>query len=169
MKRILFLALFLAFSNVAKAEFMFDLSGGYLGRSTKSGDGSTMEGHLFVGMAVGSKGQLYLGPSFASTKDDVNGASTSEIGARLNYYLNADKTYKIMLSYSPAVTATVAGLECDASSLLVGLGYEFKMNSNVYLGTVLAYHKLDAEAKTGGTDLSYNILMPMVNVSLRFK
>ncbi|MBY0412611.1 MAG: hypothetical protein K2Q18_00525 [Bdellovibrionales bacterium] len=169
MRKILLLSVFL-FSSVANANILFDLSSGYFS-TTSSGDvaRSNMENHGFLGMSIGGKEQFYVGPNFTFAENDYNATSTTEIGARINYFFNTDKTYKLVLTWSPSVSGTVGSDEIDAWSFLAGLGYELKVNNNFYIGAIIMYHKVSAEKKSNKADVSFNSTTPMISISLRFK
>jgi hypothetical protein len=175
-----------AVTNTAKADFMLALNSGYYSNS----DGSTkftfsdMTNHLFIGASLGSKAQLYLGQNVSKkvTQYKTTGTdkiSTLELGPRINYYFNVDKTLLMILAWNPYAKGertTAAGATQDISgySFLVGLGYEIKMSRSLYLGTSIVYNALNIskyEVSNTSTEVSesYSSITPMINLSFRFR
>lgn len=170
----------------AHAGFLLGLNSGY----HSSSDGNTnftfndMINHGFIGASVGSKDQLYLGQniSYQTTTYKTTGndkISTMELGPRLNYYFNADKTVLFMLAWNPyakGTRTTSAGASQDVSgwSYLAGLGYEIKINRTFYVGASLMYHAINItkyEVSNTSTNVSqsYTSISPMINMSFRFR
>ncbi len=172
MKRILLTALLVFGSTQAFADIMFDASVFY--DSTTGPDGSDYtqkEGHLFIAMPVAVKEQLYLGPNFVVTSDQSSGGGTgtTEIGPRINYYFNQDKTYLLMLAWNPYVKVDNTSPEDSAWSYLAGVGYEMKINSNFYIGASIVYHALNQTNATTKVETKTSTTRPMINFSFRFK
>lgn len=181
-----FCLLVLLTASSASASWLIGLNSGY----HSSTDGNTkfefsdMTNHGFIGASIGSKDQLYLGQNFSyqsktyktSTSDEI---STMELGPRLNYYFNTEKTILLILAWNPYAKGTRSasgGATQDISgwSYLTGLGYEIKLNRSFYLGASLIYHCLNIskyEINNASTEVSqaYTSLMPMINMSFRFR
>lgn len=168
MKRILFAAV-LVFSTSAKADIMFDTSVFYTSTQQDSIDYTQKEGHLFIGMPVAVKEQLYLGLNFVMTDDQTTsgGTSTTEIGPRINYYFNQDKTFLLMLAFHPYVKYGQG--DFDASSYMAGIGYEMKVNTNFYVGASIAYHATNSTNNVTNTEKKVSTIRPMINFSFRFR
>jgi len=170
----------------AHADFLLGINSGY----HSSSDGSTkftfndMINHGFVGASIGSKGQLYIGQNFSyqTTTYKTTGTdkiSALELGPRLNYYFNADKTVLLMLAWNPyakGTRTTSAGATQDVSgwSYLAGLGYEIKINRAFYVGASIMYHsinltKYEVDSTSTEVSQSYTSISPMINMSFRFR
>jgi hypothetical protein len=181
MKRILLIAILMFGSTLAHADFMFDLSSGYHSRSVgENNDYSIMEHHLFIGMPVAVKEQLYLGVNFTYTSESGGeNLKTKEYGARINYYFNADKTFLLFLAFNPIMTVdknSTSGAisqqeSMSGSSYIAGLGYETKINNNLFMGATIVYHSatIDDGTKSANSETKYTSINPMINFSFRFK
>jgi hypothetical protein len=172
--------------NTAHADFMIALNSGYY----SSTDGKTnyafndMTNHIFIGASLGSKAQFYLGQNVTKkvTQYKTSGTykiSTLELGPRVNYYFNTEKTILVILAWNPyakgtRTTAAGASQDISGSSLLAGFGYEIKMNRNLFLGTSIMYQSLSVskyEVNNASTEVSesYTAITPMINLSFRFR
>ena len=170
----------------AHASFLIGINSGYHSTS----DGNTnftfddMINHGFIGASVGKRDQLYIGQNFSyqTTTYKTTGndkISALELGPRLNYYFNADKTVLFMLAWNPyakgtRTTAAGASQEVSGWSYLAGLGYEIKINSSFYAGASIMYHSLNItkyEVNSTSTTVSqaYTSISPMINMSFRFR
>lgn len=180
LKRI-FIVCALVFATNAKADFMAHLISNYHSRSYDGNDTTLHEHHLFLGMPVAVKEQLYLGVNLSYSKESGGVImNTTGYGVRMNYYLNSDKTFLLTAGYNFSVSGNrkqASGVingdgDFSGSSMLVGLGYELKVNSNFYIGTTVLYHSTTLENKnpsTDGKELKYSTLTPSINFSFRFK
>jgi hypothetical protein len=181
MKRI-FLIAGIIFATNANADIMFQLSSSFHSREASNGvNESVQEHHLFIGTPVAVKEQLYLGINVSYTKAEGGEyLNTTEYGPRINYYMNSDKTFFIMLAYNflsadrnlASGNSTNGDNKLSGTAYLAGLGYEFKVNSNLYIGTSLIYHSttLDNEKDlTGNKELKYSSINPAINFCFRFR
>lgn len=171
MKRILLTTLLLLGSTVAKAELMFDLSAFYDSTTTNGTDYTKKEGQLFIAMPVAVKEQLWLGPNFIITDSQTTGGGTgtTEIGPRINYYFNQDKTFLVMLAWNPYVKFDNVGTDVSGSSYLAGIGYEMKVNTNFFIGASIVYHSTTQTNDTTKVDTKTSTTRPMINFCFRFK
>lgn len=168
MKRILLAACLMTMATVAKADFMFHTSFFYNSNKVGNLTYSDYEAHLFIGMPVAVKEQLYIGPNATITEDNsfAGGSGTTEIGPRINYYFNSDKTFVLILGWNPYVKFDGAP-NADGWSYMAGLGYELKINTNLYLGASVIQHGLTKSEN--GTDSKTSTLRPVISASLRFR
>lgn len=182
MKGFLLAALLFVISHGAMADIMVDINTGYNSREKNGSTSSVIEVHGFLGMPVAIKEQLYLGINATYTKTEGSEyLNTTEFGPRINYYMNADKNFLIILAYNPLVSADLhlssgninsGNGKISGSSYIMGLGYELKINTNFFIGTSIVYHSTtltDDNAVSGVKELKYNSLSPMVNFCFRFK
>lgn len=180
---IVFICLFSA--SIAQAKFEIQTSTGY----TSNTDGKTknsftdMTNHVFLGASFDNKEKFVVGQnislvsgSYKTTTTDK--LTTTELGPRLNYYINEEKSFFIALAWNPYAkgTRTVAGISEDISgwSYLFAAGAVLKMNNNFYLGGSINYHALTITKSIVTTVASnvnnaYTSLMPMLNISIRFR
>lgn len=184
--KLLICSIFLFLSIPAHADWMIALNSGY----HSSTDGNSkykfddMINHLFIGASVGVKGKLYIGQNVTHQSTNYKTTSTSkistlELGPRINYYFNTDKTILLMLAWNPyakGTRTTAAGASQDISgySFLAGLGYEIKLNKGFFLGASIMYHGLNitkSETSNVSTEVSesYSSITPMINMSFRFR
>lgn len=180
LKRIFVIASILFAAN-ANADIMFQLTSSFHSREVnKGGNESIQEHHLFVGMPVAVKEQLYLGLNVTYTKAEGGTyLDTMEYGPRINYYINNDKTFLLFLAYNfvsggqhGASGSTTNGDDSiKGTAILTGLGYEFKVNSNFYIGASLVYHSTTYEDKssTAAGDIKVSSINPGINFCFRFR
>lgn len=170
MKRILLTALLVLGSTEAFADIMFDASVFYDSTTIDETDYTKKEGHLFIAMPVAVKEQLYLGPNFIVTDNQstAGGTGTTEMGPRINYYFNQDKTFLLMLAWNPIVKIDNAP-DVSAWSYLAGIGYEMKVNTNFFIGASLVYHAINQKDDTSQVETKTSTVRPMINFSFRFK
>lgn len=171
MKRILLAALLVLGTTVAKADILFDASVFYDSTTVDNTDYTKKEGHLFIAMPVAVKEQLYFGPNFIITSNQSSGGATgtTEIGPRINYYFNQDKTFLLMLAWNPYVKIDNVSDEVSAWSYLAGIGYEMKVNTNFFIGASLVYHSMTQKNDTANTVIETSTVRPMINFSFRFR
>jgi hypothetical protein len=139
--------------------------------------------HIFVGASFDSKEKIVVGQNISlvsnqfktTTTDKI---STTELGPRLNYYFNDEKNYFVSFAWNPYAkgTRTVAGVSEEISgwSYLMAVGATLKMGNNFFMGASLNYHSLaitkSIASNTATTvNNAYSSLMPMLNISLRFR
>lgn len=185
MKKFLLIFVLCGCSTVALARFEIQTSTGYV----SSADGKTknsfsdMTNHIFVGASFDSKEKIVVGQNvsivsnqFKTTTTDK--LSTTELGPRLNYYFNEDKTFFAAITWNPYAKGkrTAAGVSEEISgwSYLLSMGAVSKLGNNFYLGASLNYHSLAISKAIAGTTATtvnntYTSLMPMLNISMRFR
>jgi hypothetical protein len=185
MKKFLLILALIAICSIANAKFEIQTSTGY----TSSSDGKTkntfsdMTNHIFLGASFDNKEKIIVGQSasfvsnqFKATNTDK--LSTTELGPRLNYYFNDDKTFFAAITWNPYAKGkrTAAGVSEDISgwSYLLSIGAVSKLGNNFFLGASLNYHSLSISKAIAGTTAAtvnntYTSLMPMLNISMRFK
>lgn len=169
MKKIFFTIILTLTATFAKADLIFDTSLFYNSNNQNGVDYVQKEGHLFIGIPIAVKDQLYLGINFITNDDQTStgGIGTTEIGPRINYYINQDKTFHVNLAYHPYVKYTEG--DFDASSYLVGVGYQMKVNTNFFIGTSIVYHSTTKTDKTNKTESTVTTTRPMISFSFRFR
>ena len=184
--KILISLLFLVLCLPAHADWMMATNTGF--HSSTDGNSSykfsDMINHVFVGASIGTKAQLFIGQNVTYqtttfTTSTTSKITTLELGPRINYYFNNDKTILMVLAWNPYAKGsrtTVTGASQDVSgySFLAGLGYEIKLNRNFYLGASIMYYSLTvtkSETNNTSTEVSeaYSIVTPMINMSFRFR
>jgi hypothetical protein len=180
LKRIFILASILFAAN-ANADIMFQLTSSFHSREVNSsGNESIQEHHMFLGMPIAVKEQLYFGLNVSYTKAEGGTYFDSmEYGPRINYYINSDKTFLIMLAYNflsgsqhaASGNTTNGDDSVNGTAMLAGLGYEFKVNSNFYIGASLVYHSTTYEDKSGAAaaDIKITSINPGINFGFRFR
>lgn len=119
---------------------------------------------LAVGMNITKKGRWVLGWNYGSYSLTENpGTETSlaitDMGPKLTYYFNRDRTWVIALTYNLITTADYssggASTELRGTSLKGEMGYMPMMWENVYMGAKLNYYKADfKEEITNETSLA---------------
>jgi hypothetical protein len=180
----LYSAILLITSN-AYAKFEIQTSTGY----SSNTDGKTknsftdISNHVFLGASFDNKDRLIIGQNISiisnqfktTTTDKI---STLEFGPRIQYYINEDKNYYVTLAWNPYAKGTrnATGVADDISgwSYMAAMGAVLKMNNNLFLGASLNYHALSITKSIVGTVAStvsnkYSSLMPMLNITLRFR
>ena len=173
-------------SSAVMADFKIDINTGfnsYEDGGTKFTFADTTN-HIYIGASLGSKGQFYIGQNITILSHDFKTTtstkvSTLELGPRMTYYFNNDRTIFVTAAWNPYAKGkrtTLAGLneEISGYGLLAGLGYELKLSRNFYMGASLMYHALNvskAEVNNTSTEVSetYTSLTPMINLGLRFR
>lgn len=184
MKKILIAIFFLI--NTAHAAFIVDNMTGYSSSSDSktTTDISDLSNHLFIGASLGSKQRLYVGQNITFFTHQIKTASTNkvntlELGPRFTYFFNETNTFYGTVGWNPYAKGkrTIGDVteEISGYGLLVGLGAELKINRTFYIGGSLNYKSLNisksisaANVATEVTD-TYTSLMPMINLSLRFR
>ncbi len=181
-----FTILFCFLSPHTKASFLIDWQLGYGAHGeTKTDLGfQDLTNHFFLGAALGKKEQLYFGQNITSQSKTYDSSSqtdisTLELGPRLHWFFNEEKTLLLILAWNPyakgsRISAGGTATDVSGSSLLVGLGYELKISKMFYLGASINYHSLSiskSEVNNVSTEESskYTSITPMLNFSLRFR
>jgi hypothetical protein len=184
MKKILLISLFLM--NSAHAAFMIETMSGFSSSSdSKSSTNiSDVSNHIFVGAALGSKQQFFIGQSVSIISQQVkmtvtNKVNTLELGPRFTYFFTQENVFYASLGWNPYAKGkrTVSSVteEISGFSLLGSLGAELKINRNFHIGGSLNYHSLSISKAISSANVatnvsnSYTSLMPMINLSLRFR
>jgi hypothetical protein len=171
--KIILLFLALMITSLARAEIMVETSTAYHNRQGYSVYKS-MENHIFLGMAFDTKTQFYVGLNASLVSTEGAGVyDTTEIGPRINYYVNQEKNWVIMLAYNLSVSSSPSSGSSQTTgspsghSFIGGIAYEAKINPNLYVGAGLMYHSITLKEDT--TTISYNTTNPVINFSFRFK
>jgi hypothetical protein len=172
--------------NTAHAAFLIDTMTGY-SSSTDSKTSTNINdtsNHIFIGASIGSKERLFVGQNITIFTQQVktsttNKINTLELGPRLTYFFSEGNIFYGTLGWNPYAKGkrTVSGTseEISGYGLLAGVGAEVKINRNFHIGGSLNYKTLNiskaissSNAATNVTD-SYTSLMPMLNLSFRFR
>lgn len=184
MKKLLLISLFLI--NSAHAAFMINTMSGYFSTTDSKTNTNTNDttNHIFIGASLGSKQRFFVGQNItlfshqiAATNTDK--VSTMELGPRIIYFFTDNNVFYTTLGWNPYAkgTRTVSGTteKVSGSALLFGAGVEVKINSNFHIGGSINYHSLSVTESTSASNVtttvsqSYTALMPMINLSLRFR
>lgn len=184
MKKILFASLFLI--NTTHAAFIIDTMTGF----STSSDSKTatnisdVSNHIFIGASIGAKQRTFIGQNVtifthqlkSSTTNKVN---TLELGPRLTYFFSEENVFYGTLGWNPYAKGkrTIGSTTEDISGygLLAGLGAEVKINRNFHIGGSLNYHSLSISKAISASNVAttvsdtYTSLMPMLNLSFRFR
>ena len=177
---------FLSFVNIAHATFMIDTNSGFA-TSTDSktqADISDTTNHIFIGASIGSKQRAFIGQNITIFSHQLKSTSTDkidtlELGPRLTYFFDQDNVFYTTLGWNPYAKGkrTVSNATEDISgyALLAGLGAELKINKSFHIGGSLNYHSLNISKSIDSSNVAttvsdtYTSLMPMLNLSFRFK
>ncbi len=172
--------------NTANAAFMFDTMSGFTTTSDSktTTDTSDVTNHLFIGASLGARQRTFIGQNVTFfthqvKKTTTDKVSTLELGPRVTWFFNDENVFYVSLGWNPYAkgTRTINGTTEDISgfSLLGSLGAEVKINKNFHIGGSLNYHSLKiskaisaANVATSVSD-TYNSMMPMLNLSFRFR
>lgn len=174
------------FMNSAHAAFMIDTMTGYSSSSDSktTTDVSGISNHIFIGASLGSRQRLFVGQNITLFTHEIktsttNKVSTLELGPRLTYFFNEGNVFYGTLGWNPYAKGTrTIGSETEEISgygLLVGLGAEVKINRNFHIGGSLNYNSLNISKSISSANVakevtdSYTSLMPMLNLSFRFR
>lgn len=135
--------------------------------------------HLYLGKSIGGKEQFYLGinATKATSGQTNNEFTTTEFGPRIAFYFNNEKSIYVTAAWNPMLdgqNGDNTALKLTGSSYLLGLGYELKLSSNIFLGTALFYHSVNiSETESSGVtsqvDENYSTTMPVISLSVRFR
>lgn len=177
---------FLFFVNSAHAAFIINSMTGYSSSSDSNTttDISDVSNHFFLGASLGSKQKLYIGQNVTIFTHEVkatttNKVNTLELGPRLIYFFSEENVFYGTLGWNPYAKGkrTVGTTTEDISGygLLAGIGAELKINRMFYIGGSLNYKSLNISKTISATNVatevsdSYTSLMPMINLSFRFR
>lgn len=172
--------------NTAHAAFMFDTMTGFTTTSDSktTTDTSDITNHVFLGASLGQRQRFFIGQNVTffshsikqSTTDKV---STLELGPRMTYFFSDDNVFYFSFAWNPYAkgTRTVNSVTEDISgfSLLASLGAEVKINRNFHIGGSINYHSLKISKAINSANQastvsdSYSSMMPMLNLSFRFR
>jgi hypothetical protein len=184
MKKILLLSLFLI--NSSHAAFMIETMTGFSSSSdSKSSTAiSDVSNHIFIGAALGSKQKFFIGQNISIISQQVktsatNKVNTLELGPRVTYFFSEENVFYASLGWNPYAkgkrTVNSVTEEISGFGLLGSLGAELKINRNFHIGGSLNYHSLSISKAISSSNVatnvsnSYTSLMPMINLSLRFR
>lgn len=184
MNKIILALFFIA--NSANAAFMIDTTSGFFTTSDSktTTDTSDMSNHIFIGASLGSKQQAYLGQNITLYSHQIKTTSTNkvntlELGPRFTYFFSEDNVFYTTIGWNPYAKGkrTVNGVTEDISgfALLGGIGAELKINKNFHIGGSINYHSLSISKAISASNVAttvsnkYNTLMPMINLSFRFR
>jgi hypothetical protein len=101
-----------------------------------------------------------------------------ELGPRIVFFLNQGKNFLLSAGWNPYVKGTrnVSGTSADiaGTSYLVSLGFQVKITKKLFLGGSVNYHAIAITTETvdnteSTVTNSYTSLMPMIELSVRFK
>lgn len=168
------------------AAFMINTMTGYSSSSDSntSSDISDISNHLFIGASIGAKQKLFVGQNVtyfthqnkATTTNKVN---TLELGPRLVYFVGDDNVFYGTLGWNPYAkgerTVGTTTEEISGYGLLAGIGAEMKINRNFHIGGSLNYKSLNISKSISSANVAaeesdtYTSLMPMINLSFRFR
>ncbi|MDD4974615.1 MAG: outer membrane beta-barrel protein [Bacteriovorax sp.] len=184
MNKILLASLF--FINTAHAAFMIDTMSGYSSStdSKTTTDISDVSNHIYIGASLGVKQKFFIGQNITLFTHQLKAATTNkvntlELGPRLTYFFSEENVFYGTLGWNPYAKGkrTVSSVTDDISGygLLVGLGAEVKINRNFHIGGSLNYHRLSISKAISASNVAtsvsdtYSSLMPMINLSFRFR
>jgi hypothetical protein len=144
----------------------------------------TTIGQGFLGATISKSGRLFFGQNICSFSRNYTSAgvsytfSTLELGPRLSYYFDVNKTWLISAIWNPYAEGTRTDDsvtdEIKGSSIEFALGYQVKLSKKVSLGVMMNYHALSITkvvntAKAESTvSSSYTSIYPMLSLSMRF-
>jgi hypothetical protein len=180
MKKLIIVCAFLL-TSVAHADFLVATHTGYYSSSNENANStfSDLTFHLFLGKSIGGKEQFYLGLNATKATSGQEGSefTTTEFGPRMAFYFNNEKSIYVTAAWNPMLSGQHgdnSALKLKGSSYLLGLGYELKLSSNIFLGTALFYHSVhitetEASGVTGTVDETYSTTMPVISLSVRFR
>ena len=176
----------ITFTTLAHAKFEIQTSTGY----SSNADGKTnyaftdMTNHIFLGASFDNKDKYVVGQNISIISNQykvstTNKLSTLELGPRLNWYINTDRNFFVAVAWNPYAkgTRTVSSTTEKISgwSYLLAFGAVLKMGGNFYMGASINYHSLSiteaiSSSNTASTvSNNYTSLMPMLNISFRFR
>lgn len=188
MKKLTLLLFFLLvlLTNAAHAAFMIDTMSGFFTTSDSKTSTNTSDtsNHIFVGASLGARQQFFIGQnitlfSHQVKKTTTDKVSTTELGPRFTYFFSEDNVFYTSLGWNPYAKGkrTVNSVTEDISgySFLASLGAEMKINKNFHIGGSLNYHSLkiskaiNSANQASTVSNSYSSMMPMINLSFRFR
>ncbi|MBT3584128.1 MAG: outer membrane beta-barrel protein [Halobacteriovoraceae bacterium] len=184
-----FLIIFASCFFQVQAAFMFNVSTFYFTDSDNAGTTNfsytRMNNNIFLGASMGKKEQFFFGVSYMMiTRSNSNGSdtdevSTTEIGPTFLYYFNKDRNWYVSGGWLPFAkgdrTLTGVSEDIDGSGLHGAFGYQVKFSKHFYLGASINYHStsitesIDSANTKSDVSNSYSTIMPMFDLSIRFK
>ncbi len=185
--------LLLVFLLMAKAQasFYMDYKLNYQSE-TDGGDAGAfsytrMMNSLYFAASMDRDKRLFIGQSVifwnkTQKQGDDAAAETTldllELGPRVHYYLNQNRTWYTGLVYNFSVkgTSKVSEVESDVdgSGYMATLGYHYKFSKTVGIGASLNYHSITIDERkldSTSNDVSetYTAIIPMLEVAFRFR
>lgn len=184
MKKLLFIFLFF-FSN-AHAAFLINTMSSFSSSSDSytSTKLSDMSNHIFLGASIGAKQRAYIGQNISILTNQVqtsatNKINTLELGPRVTYFFSDENVFYTTLGWNPYAKGkrTVSGTTEDVSgwAFLAGIGAELKIDRSFHIGASLNYHSLTITKSISASNVAttvsdkYSSILPMINLSLRFR
>lgn len=145
-----------------------------------------MNNLLFLGASLDKSNRLFLGQSIhmwskthkASQGGAESDISITELGPRILYYFNDERTWMVSLVYNPYArgTRTINGQEeeLSGSGYLLNFAYQIKISKSLFLGASVNYHSFSvSKSSVNNTETevsqSYTSMMPMLDISFRFR
>ena len=177
---------FIFLINSAHAAFMLDTMTGYSSSSDSktTTNISDVSNHIFLGASIGVKQRAFIGQNITFFTHQLKTSSTNkintlELGPRLTYFFNEENVFYGTIGWNPYAKGTrpINGTtdEISGYGLLAGLGAELKINRNFHIGGSLNYHSLNISKSISSANVAttesqtYTSLMPMINLSFRFR
>ncbi len=174
------------FMNTAQAAFLISTNSSFTSSSdaytsTKLSD---MSNHLFFGASIGSKQKTFIGQNVSILTSQIqttttNKITTLELGPRVIHYFTEENVFYATLGWNPYAkgTRTVAATSEEISgwAYFAGIGAELKINRSFHIGASLNYHSLNITKSIDTSNVAttvsnnYTSLLPMINLSLRFR
>ena len=187
-KMILLIAFFTVnlLGSSAQAAFMINTMTGYSSSSDSktTTDISDIANHVFIGASIGSKQRLFVGQNITFfthqlKTSDTDKVNTLELGPRVTYFFDENNVFYGTFAWNPYAKGerTIRSVteEISGYGLLVGLGAEVKINRNFHIGGSINYKSLNISKAISSANVAsevsdtYTSLMPMLNLSFRFR
>lgn len=173
-------------ASSVQAAFMINTMTGYSSSSDSktTTDISDLANHVFIGASIGQKQQLFVGQNVTLfthqlKTSDTDKVNTLELGPRLVYFFDTSNVFYGTFAWNPYAKGkrTVSSVteEISGYGLLVGLGAEVKINRNFHIGGSINYKSLNISKSISSSNVAtevsdtYTSLMPMLNLSFRFR
>ena len=149
-------------------------------------ESTAMRNISFLGAGFGDNGRWIVGQSIIlSNKEYKNDSMTStsslsllELGPRIQYYFNQNKTVYISGAYNFYAKGDREqdgqSQKVSGTSMFFNLGIQSRISKKFYFGLSLNYHTVSIDESTVETTQStvshsYTFIYPAVEFSLRFK
>ena len=188
--KMLFISIILLISTNVHSKFYVQHSFGYQSHSEDVEDTSysLMGNLLFIGASIGTSETFYFGQSLHmsslaySTASGSDGEmSTTGIGPRFIWFFSDSMEWNISLAWHPyskgtrTQAADASEDDVSGSSMIIGLSYLLKISKVFYLGASMNYYTYSVTKETDSNDASsdvsssYTTIMPMIDLSFRFR